>query len=156
MKAKSAGALIARVMPGEGMEFTYRPPSGEDVTFDPDWVLPDWGYTFMMDHTVLDRKGDWFELPPRPFRDAVWIQLAGRAGAGSANVLSQRSTYTLSKTIKVRSSGMAGAAVFSAGTNIVVVNIRKHALEILKEEPFDMPCDVETVPEPRRVPTGRR
>ena len=153
VKAKSAGALIARVMPGEGMEFTYRPPSGEDVTFDPDWVLPDWGYTFMMDHTVLDRKGDWFQLPPRPFRDTVWIQLAGRAGAESASALGQRSIYTLSKTIKVRSSGMAGAAVFSAGTNIVVVNIRKHALEIRKEEPFDMPCDVETVPEPRRVPT---
>ena len=80
VKAKSAGALIARVMPGEGMEFTFRPPSGEDVKFDPDWVLPDWGYTFMMDHTVLDRKGDWFQLPPRPFRDAVWIHLPGRAG----------------------------------------------------------------------------
>ncbi len=153
VKARSAGALIARVMPGEGMEFTYRPPAGEDVKFEPDWVQPDSGYTFMMDHTVLDRKGDWFQLPPRPFRDAVWIQLPGRAGAESARALSQRSIYTLSKTITVRSNGMAGAAVFNAGTNIVVVNIRQHALEIRKEEPFDMPCDVETVPEPRRVPT---
>ena len=67
--------------------------------------------------------------------------------------MSQRSIYTLSKTITVRSSGMAGAAVFSAGTNIVVVNIRQHALEIRKEEPFDMPCGVEIVPEPRRIPT---
>lgn len=135
--SRSAGVLIARVMPGKGMEFTYRPAAGEDVRFEPDWVQPDWGYTFMADQTVLDRKGDWFQLPPRPFPTAVWIQLPGHESAG---VLNEGEVYTLSKIIKARSKGMAGTSEFSAGTNIVVVSIREHALEIRQEEPFDMPC----------------
>ena len=149
--SRSAGVLIARVMPGKGMEFTYRPAAGEDVKFEPDWVQPDWGYTFMMDQTVLDRKGDWFQLPPRPFPNAVWIQLPGRESAG---VLNEGEVYTLSKIIKARSKGMAGTAEFSAGTNIVVVSIQEHALEIRKEEPFDMPCtDDERAVKRRKLPT---
>jgi len=153
--AKSAGALIARVMPGSGMEFIYRPAAGQDVRFEPDWVERDWGYTFMMDQTVLDRKGEWFQLPPRPFPNAVWIRLPRRASdGGSSGGLSEGGIYELSKTIKARSKGLAGTAEFSAGTNIVVVSIQGRALEIRKEAPFDMPCDVDgDPPTPRPLPT---
>jgi hypothetical protein len=148
--AKSAGALIARVTAGTGMEFIYRPAAGEDVRFEPDRVQSDWGYTFMMDQTVLDRKGDWFQLPPQPFPNAVWIRLPGRESTG----LNEEEVYTLSKTIKARSKGTAGTAEFSAGTNLVVVSIQKHALEIRKEAPFDMPCaDNDRAATRRKLPT---
>ncbi len=134
--AKSAGALIARVNPGDGIEFTYRPPGGEDVKFQPDWVEPDWGYTFMMDQTVLDQKSDWFQLPPRPFPNAVWIHLLGRSNGG----VHAGDVYTLSKTVQLRSKGAAGSATFEAGTNVFIVNIQRNALEIRREDPSDGPC----------------
>jgi len=140
---RRAGTLIARVIPGEGIDFTYRPLAGENSKFEPDWVEPDWGYTFMMDHTVLDRKGDWFQLPPRPFPKAVWIQLPGRK---PSEPLEAGSVYKLTESIRARSIGVARASVFGADTNIVIVSIHEHAVAIRKEEPFDMPCSTEERP----------
>jgi hypothetical protein len=141
-----AGTLIARVVPGQGIDFAYRPLAGQDSRFEPDWEEPDWGYTFMMDHTVLDRKGDWFQLPPRPFPKAVWIQLPGRQPSA---MLEAGSVYELTKSVRARSNGTARAPIFGAGTHIVIVSIHGHAVEIRKEEPFDVPCSSEERPSKR-------
>jgi hypothetical protein len=143
VEGKPAGRLIARVIPGEGIDFTYRPAAGENLRFEPDWVEPDWGYTFMMDHTVIDRKGDWFQLPPRPFPKAVWIQLPGRK---PSEALKAGSVYTLTRSIRARGKRTALATVFGADTNIVIVSIQRDAVEIRKEEPFDMPCSTQERP----------
>ena len=143
---RRAGMLIARVIPGDGIDFTYRPLAGESSRFQPDWVEPDWGYTFRMDHTVLDRKGDWYQLPPRPFPKAVWIPLPGRKPSES---LEAGSVYTLTKSIRARSKGSARATIFGADSNVVIVSIGQHAVEIRKEESFEIPCSTEERPSKR-------
>jgi hypothetical protein len=150
--ARSAGTLIARVTSGNGMEFTYRSPTGEDIEFEPDRVQPDWGYTFMMDHTILDRKGDWFQLPPRPFPNSVWIQLPGREPSDGLN---DGEVYTLSTTVRARRKGKAGTTLFRADTNVFLVSIQEQALEIRQEQPFDMPCttDERTATRPQKIAT---
>jgi hypothetical protein len=143
MDGKRAGTLIARATPGEGMEFTYRPVADAGGKFEPDWVEPDWGYRFMMDQTILDRKGDWFLLPPRPFPKAVWIQLPGGKPYAA---LEKGSVYTLSKSIRAHGKGTARGTILSADSHVVIVSIQAHAVEIRKEEPFDMPCSTEERP----------
>jgi hypothetical protein len=146
--AKSAGAIVARVLPGDAIEFTYRSPDGTAAKWEPDWVEPDWGYTFMMDQTILERAGDWFLLPPRPFPRAVWVQLPGRAPSG---VLNAHEVYRLTKTVVAPRTRRHAAQVFKAGTNIYIERILDGALEVRAEEPFDMPCG-EDVPKPRKMP----
>jgi len=154
MDEQLVGTLIARVIPGEGMEFTYRPVAGADVKFQPDWVEPDWGYTFMMDQTILDRKGDWFLLPPRPFPKAVWIQFPGRQ---PSKRLEEGSVYTLSTSIRADRKGTTRATIFNADSHIVIVSIQGDTVHIRREEPFDMPCSTEERPLklPGRIGTYR-
>jgi hypothetical protein len=106
------------------------------VPFDTDWVEEDWGYTYLREQTVLDRQGDWFLLPPRPFPAPVWIRLPVRKGLST---VSARSVYTLSKRVAARQSDGTRTVTLDAG-NIVVVARHGRALEIRKEEEFDGPC----------------
>lgn len=149
--AASAGTIIVRVDAG-AMDFRYRSVSGREVPFTPDWVEPDWGYTFEMDLTVLERKGDWYQLPPRPFADAVWIQLPRRELDEPEVRLEPHAVYTLSKTIHGRRPD-GRAVVFAAETNIFVVAVRDRALEIRKEESFDSPCEDDRATPKRTLPT---
>lgn len=145
---KPAGAIVARVRPGETIEFTYRAPSGAETMFEPDWTERDWGYTFLLDQTTLERRGEWFRLPPRPFPAAVWVQLPGR----EPSTVTPHEVYRLSKTMSVRREGDDAPIVFEAGSNVYVANVLDGALEIRKEEPFDMPCG-EDAPKPPTMPT---
>ena len=133
----SAGAVIVRVIAGSGMTFAYRRASGAEVPFEPDWVQPDSGYTFLMEQTFLDRKGDWFLLPSRPFESPVWIRLPDR------NDLSQIEAgvvYTLAKSVRALPAGSNRAVTLPAG-NIVVVRVEGKVVEIRGEEKFDSPCE---------------
>jgi len=130
------GAVIVRVFPGRGMEFAYRATDGQEVPFEPDWVAPDWGYTFLMQQTMLDRTGDWFQLPPRPFPSAVWIHLPGR---GELSRLEQGQIYSVSKTVKALPKGGRRTVTLAEG-NFVVLSVHDRTLEIRKEEPFDLEC----------------
>lgn len=134
--APSPGDLIARVTPGTGVEFVYRPKAGKELPFTPDWVQPDSGYWYLQDQTILDRKGDWFQLPPRPFATAVWVRLPGRE---ELTRLETRKVYELSKKLRVRPAGASGVEIFDA-EHVVIVAFRERVLEIRKEEPFDSPC----------------
>ena len=65
--ADSIGWLVSRVTAGKGQELIYRSKDGKESRVTPDWVETDWGYEYLMDQTMLDRRGDWFQLPRRPF-----------------------------------------------------------------------------------------
>ena len=130
------GAVVARLTYGRGIDFVYRPTSGQDVPFETDWVEEDWGYTYLREQTILDRKGDWFLLPPRPFPGAVWIRLPGRR---ELSTVSEKTVYSLSKSVAARESGASRHVTLAAG-NIVVVARHGRTLEIRKEEDFDGPC----------------
>ena len=135
-ESRALGTVIARLIPGNGLDLVYRPNDGQDVALEADWVEEDWGYTYLHDQTILDRKGDWFLLPPRPFRSAVWIHLPGRT---ELSTVSDGTVYSLSKKIAARESGASRTVTFDAG-NIVVVARHGRTLEIRKEEDFDGPC----------------
>lgn len=134
--ARALGTLVARLTYGSGIHFVYRPNGGQDVPFDTDWVEEDWGYTYLRDQTILDRKGDWFLLPPRPFPRAVWIRLPDRT---DLSTVSERTVYALSKAVAARERGAAHTVTLDAG-NIVVVARHGRTLEIRKEEDSDGPC----------------
>jgi hypothetical protein len=134
--ARALGAVIARVTYGSGLDLVYRPNDGEDVPFEADWVEQDWGYTYFRDQTILDRTGDWFLLPPRPFPSAVWIHLPGR---GERSSVSEGTVYSLSKAVEARVTGASGTVTLDAG-NIVVVAVHGRTLEIREEEDVDGPC----------------
>ena len=146
--ARTLGSVIARVMPGDGIDLLYRPIEGADVPFEADWTEPDWGYTYSLDQTVLDRKGDWFLLPRRPFPTAVWIHLPGR---GEPSELSTGVVYSLSKKVRVRPTGAAGMLTLDPG-HIVIVSIDGRRLEIRPEEPFDS-CEDEDAAAGHKRPT---
>jgi hypothetical protein len=112
-------------------------------------VAPDWGYTFLMQQTILDRKGDWFQLPPRPFPSAVWIHLPGR---GEISRLEEGQIYSISKEVKARPKGARRTVTLDEG-EFVVLNLRDRMLEIRKEEPFDRPCSSTEPVRGRRLQT---
>lgn len=132
----STGAVVVRVLAGTGMTFAYRRATGGEVPFEPDWVQPDWGYTFLMEQTFLDRKDDWFLLPARPFESPVWIRLSNRT---EPSQIETGVVYTLSKAVTGMPGGSRAAVTVAAG-NIVVIGRQGPLVEIRKEEPFDMPC----------------
>lgn len=134
--ARALGTLVARLTSDSGIDFVYRPNGGQDVPFETDWVEEDWGYTYLRDQTFLDRRGDWFLLPPRPFPGAVWIRLPDRT---ELSTVSERTVYSLSKPVAARERGAAHTVTFEAG-NIVVVARHGRTLEIRKEEDSDGPC----------------
>jgi hypothetical protein len=147
--APALGTVIARVTPGSGIEFAYQPAGGHEAPFEPDWIERDWGYTFLLEQTILDRSEDWYLLPARPFPKAVWIQLPGRA---ERHRVEPDTIYRLSKPLEARRTDSPETEQFDGGT-IIVLGIKGRTVEFRKEEPFDMPCGDEP-PRPRQpLPT---
>jgi hypothetical protein len=142
--AKNAGALIVRVTPGSHIEFLYRATNGAMTAFVPDWVEEDWGYTFLMEQTILDRNEDWFQLPQRPFPTPVWIHLPGRraqtGGIAESGVVPKGRIYRLAKAVKAHRKGTNTTLTLAAG-NYMLVGIQGRVAELRKEEPFDSPCE---------------
>ena len=134
--ARPVGSIVARILPGSGMDLVFRPNEGADVPFDTDWVENDTGYTYLRDQTVLDRHGDWYLLPQRPFPRPVWIHLPGREERARVEA---DTVYELAQKVTARVRGTSRRVTFPAG-NILVVAVRGRMLEIRKEESFDGPC----------------
>jgi hypothetical protein len=154
--ARRLGAIIARVKPAEGLQYVYQPETGPEIAFDPDWVQADTGYTYLMEQTILDRRDEWVQLPPRPFASAVWLQIPFRPrfdGDTRPGVSGVRlgPVYELSKDVKTRTTNGTGVTVFERG-NLVVLAIRGRTLEIRREEPYDSPCEEPLKEEPRVKP----
>ena len=145
--ARRLGTIVARVLPGHGMDLIYRPDDGVDVPFDTDWIENDTGYTFLRDQTILDRKGDWYLLPRRPFPQPVWVHLPNREDRASVSV---GTIYELPQKVSARVKGTSRRVTFPAG-KIVVVAVRGRMLEIRTAQPFDSPCA-----DPREQPAKAR
>jgi hypothetical protein len=141
------GTVIVRVTSGQGMEFAYRPTDGKEVPFELDWMEADWGYTFLMQQTMLNRQGDWFQLPSRPFPGAVWIHLPGR---GEISRVEEGQIYSLSKKVRALPKGGRRTVTLAEG-NYVVLSVHDRMLEIRKEEPFDSGCGDAEPPRKRRT-----
>jgi hypothetical protein len=76
----------------------YRSNNGRESPLTPDWVEGDWGYGYLMDQTVLDRREDWFQLPRRPFPRAAWLRLPD----ARVSTLEEGGIYTLSGPVNAR------------------------------------------------------
>lgn len=154
--ARKLGAIVARVRPAEALEHVYQPETGPEIPFDPDWVQADTGYTYLMEQTILDRRGEWVQLPPRPFPRAVWLQIPfhprfdGDTRPGVSGV-ELGPVYELSKNVKARLTNGSGVTVFDRG-NVVVLAVRGRALVIRSEEPYDSPCEQPLKEEPKVKP----
>jgi hypothetical protein len=88
-----------------------------------------------MQQTILDRKDDWFQLPPRPFPSTVWIHLPGRR---EISHLEQGQIYSLAKKVKARLKGAQRTVTLDEG-EYIVLHVHDRILEIRREEPFDRP-----------------
>ena len=145
------GALVARLSPGSGLAFAYRAPDGKEIAFEPDWVERDWGYTFLMNQTILDRRGEWYRLPARPFPAPVWVRLPDRE---SVSHLEAGTIYTLSSPMKAVRTSTKRVVTLAAG-NYVVLRLLDRALEVRSEEPADMACGDRVAPLRRNPPVYR-
>ncbi len=141
----ASGVTATSVIPGSEIQFSYKTGDAEAMPFSPDWVEKDWGYEFLMDQTILDRRGDWYRLPPRPFPRPVWIHLPGREEL--SRVTSDR-IYELSAKVKARRKGTARTVTLPQG-NYFVVAVQDRYIEMRTEVPSDMPCG-EDVPAPAK------
>jgi hypothetical protein len=156
--SKSLGAIIARVTRFQGIEWIYRANDGKEVSFEPDWVQADTGYDYLMEQTILDRRGEWVQLPRRPFPQAVWLQRPVRErGDALVERGSQRLrpgvVYRLSKAVTARVKDGTRTVAFNDQDTFVVVAIRDRVLEIRKDEEFDSPCSDGKAPAGRTFQT---
>ncbi|WP_413557279.1 hypothetical protein [Bdellovibrio sp. HCB209] len=61
--------------PGKGMKAEWVEYKKSPVKFDSDSKGTDWGYSCYFEFTVSEVKGDWIQLPKRPFAKPVWINI---------------------------------------------------------------------------------
>ena len=133
--ADSIGWLVSRVTAGKGQELIYRSSDGKESPLTPDWIETDWGYGYLMDQTMLDRREDWVQLPRRPFPRAVWLRLPN----ARVSTLEEGGIYTISGPVSARRKDTGRIEALTG--NVVVLSIAGRTLAIRKEQPADMPCD---------------
>ena len=115
------GELVTVAVPGRGLSAHFRPVVARDTSpFVPDLFLQDWGYGPYFHHTTSARQGDWFQLPPDPWDQAVWVHRAGEAARSSV--------------IPVQ----AGDIIELNGSGMYVLTAERDALELRPEQPGDL------------------
>lgn len=73
--SKKIGEIRIIGTPGKGMQAQYVANGQSPVDFPSDSNGTDWGYSCYFEFTVSDVKGDWLQLPKRPFPNPVWINI---------------------------------------------------------------------------------
>ena len=139
--APSIGTLVSRVTAGKGQELIYRPKDGQDVALAPDWIEGDWGYTYLMEQTMLDRKGDWVQLPARPFPQAVWVRIPD----AKVSTLEPLTIYSLTKPVRARRKDTRRIVTLTG--NVMMLAVAGRTVEVRREHPSDMACG-EDIPRP--------
>jgi hypothetical protein len=132
--APSMGTLVSRVIAGKGQELIYRSNDGRDTAFRPDWIEEDWGYTYLMELTMLDRKGDWVQLPPRPFPQAVWVRIPD----AKVSTLEPLTIYSLRKPVRARRKDTRRFETLTG--NVMMLTVAGRIVEVRREHPSDMDC----------------
>lgn len=122
------GDLVVAAVPGRGFSAHFRAAgSSQSVPFEPDVYLQDWGYGPYFHQTVLAQQGSWFQLPPDPWDEPVWVY-QGSEGEGSL--------------IRVQ----AGDIIEFAGESSYVVEAEPDVLVLRPEQPADMWCEADDPP----------
>ena len=117
------GDLIVVAVPGRGFSAHFRPvETGQSIPFRPDLFLQDWGYGPYFHHSFSSQQGDWFQLPPEPWGQAVWLN---REDASDG-----------SRVIEVR----AGDILEMNGSSWYVVATESDALLLRAEQSGDLWC----------------
>jgi hypothetical protein len=119
------GELIIVAVPGRGLSSHFRSSgSAGSVVFLPDLFLQDWGYGPYFHHTLSQKQGNWFQLPPDPWGEAVWIHL-GQDSLDSSVI-----------------SVTAGDIIDLNGAGMYVVSAAANSLTLRAEQPGDLWCEV--------------
>jgi len=82
-KSKKLGKIKLTVTPSKGYKSYYINEKNIESAFESDdgGEYHDYGQSFVF--TVADKKGDWIQLPKRPFATAVWINPVKDMGPNS-------------------------------------------------------------------------
>ena len=72
---KPMGKIQIVGTPGKGLQAQYIATGKPSVDFPSDSNGTDWGYSCFFEFTVSEVKGDWIQLPRRPFPTSVWINI---------------------------------------------------------------------------------
>jgi hypothetical protein len=70
--AAIVGVLEVSATPGRGLVAVAR-IHDQAVSFIPDLVQDDWGYSAFFHQSVVDRHGAWLKIPRRPLPESGWI-----------------------------------------------------------------------------------
>jgi hypothetical protein len=137
--SREVGRLLIVRQPEEPLGALFLPTDSlEARLFVPDLYDPDWGYGPPWFHqTLLERRGEWYRLPRRPFPEPVWVPL-GRGGREvQVYRVDPERIYTALGPLAARH----GVASEDGGT--VVVSLSRDAVFLRPEEPWDMPCELD-------------
>jgi hypothetical protein len=138
--APSIGTLVSRVTAGKGQELIYRSDTGKEISLVPDWVEGDWGYEYLMEQTILDRKDEWIQLPARPFPRAAWLRIPN----AQVSTLEPGTIYSLTKAVRARRKDTQRLETLKG--NVVVLVFKGRTVEVRKEQPADMDCGEHDIP----------
>lgn len=118
------GDLIVVAVPGRGFSAHFRTvDTGRSIPFRPDLFLQDWGYGPYFHHSLSSQQGDWFQLPPEPWGQAVWLN---REDARERSIV-----------IEIR----AGDILEMGGSSWFVVATESDAMSLRAEQPGDHWCE---------------
>jgi len=120
----SIGELVVVAVPGRGIStFFHSDGSPQAIVFTPDLYLQDWGYGPYHHQTVMNQQLNWFQLPPDPWPNAVWLY---------------RESETNNPTIVNVSFG---DIIEMDGSNMFVVATESDALMLRNEQLGDIWCE---------------
>lgn len=75
LSSKRLGEIRVVGTPGKGMQAQYIPLAESPIDFPSDSSGTVWGYSCYFEFTVSDVKGNWIQLPKRPFPNPIWINI---------------------------------------------------------------------------------
>jgi hypothetical protein len=118
------GDVIVVAVPGRPLSAHFRPAgSREGTPFTPDLFLQDWGYGPYFHHTVLAQQGDWFQLPPDPWEQHVWLHRERESESSSVIAVQPEDIIEMN------------------GSSWYVVGAEPDALLLRAEQPGDLWCE---------------
>lgn len=136
--AASRGSLLVLATPLKGLRFFHvSTRGGSPREFVPDFTLEDWGYGPYYHQTYLERRGDWFLLPPDPVPAGTWIN--ARDFGDEPHVLAVE----------------AGRIYESPKGNILVLAVEADIVRATAEQDADMWCSAGEPPRRQPLPEWR-